>query len=134
MVQDDMFHDGQPQPGSAALARTGLVHTIKALEDPGQVLRSDAWAEIAHKKLYSLSLLPRANYDFLSALSITHRVADQFAEDLVHGVGARDPPPIARLLDRELHVSCPGAFLHRRSRFRYQMAGRLWAQVQLFFS
>ena len=37
MGLNNVFDDGKPQPRTARLARTGLVHTVKALEDAAQV-------------------------------------------------------------------------------------------------
>src|SRR6185312_11502866 len=44
---DEVAHDGEPESGAARVARPAGIHSIKALEDAGQVLGRDADARIA---------------------------------------------------------------------------------------
>ena len=37
MGLNDMLHNGQPQPGAAHLATSGLVHPVKPFKQPGQM-------------------------------------------------------------------------------------------------
>ena len=46
MAVHDLLGDGQAQAGAAGLAGAGLVHPVKALEDPAPVLLGNADAEI----------------------------------------------------------------------------------------
>src|ERR1700704_3021602 len=46
---DDVFHDGQPQPGSPHRTRTAFVSTVEPLGQAGKMLPGDARALIADR-------------------------------------------------------------------------------------
>ena len=58
MSLDEVFDDGQAEPGAAFLARPTGVHAVEALEDAGQVIRPNAGAGVtdSHDNVVSGSL------------------------------------------------------------------------------
>src|SRR5580765_2274323 len=122
VVEYDMFYDRQAQSGTAAFARTGLIDAVKAFKDPRQMFRSDAGAEVAHKKFNAVFAFMRTDNDLLAVLGVAQGIADQVAEDLMHGVTVGHNRPVVNVFHNEFNLGGAGIFLHRGNRLRQQMA------------
>src|SRR6476646_2587489 len=70
VIQNNVLHDCQAKPSTAAFARTGFIHAIEALKDTWQMFRSDARAEVAYKEFNAAFALLCAHNDAFSALGI----------------------------------------------------------------
>src|ERR1043165_1534109 len=111
VVQHDVLYDRQAQAGAAAFARAGFIHAIKTLEDSREMLRSDAGAEVAHEEFNAVFVLVCPDDNFLTIPRIAQGIADEVAEDLVHGVAIRHDLPIWNVLDFQSHFGGAGIFL-----------------------
>src|SRR5258706_12746743 len=82
MSFDEVFYDGEPQPRSAFLARATRVHTIKALEDPGQMIGGDSAAGVADSHDSVLARTLRGDTDTTSGGGVAPRGVEQGREGL----------------------------------------------------
>ena len=82
MEQHGIFHNGQPQAGSAQLPASPLVHPIETLEDAPQVLRRHSHPVVAEGEVIALLILRIAHDVHVRAVpGIRDGVVHQVAED-----------------------------------------------------
>jgi hypothetical protein len=86
MVQHDVLHNGETEPGAASLAGAGFIHAIETLEQAGKVFGRNSGSEIAHVEFDIFLALDCPNLDFLAARGIFQSVIDKVGEDLMNRV------------------------------------------------
>ena len=77
-----MFHNGQTESGPPLLAGPGLIHPVKALEDPRQVLEGDADAGVCHRNPDVFALIFRKQTDRTAIGGVLDGVFQQVDHDL----------------------------------------------------
>src|ERR1043166_75332 len=83
---DDVFRDRKAEPRAAGFAGTRFIDAIKALEEPGQMFRSDSLAEVANIEFDIFRVIPRADDDPIGARRVFECVVNEVGENLVDGV------------------------------------------------
>lgn len=71
---NQVFGNGKPQPPATSSPSPRLVHSIKAFEDIGQILRRDTFTGIGHAYLYPAILLPGTHLYAISLSSMGYRI------------------------------------------------------------
>ena len=77
MGENDVLGDREPQASATGLSRTGLIDTVEALEQAGQMLGRDAGAKVPDVKLDAVLRPSCAEHDLLSRSGVFQRIFDQ---------------------------------------------------------
>src|ERR1035438_7629404 len=105
-----MFNNRKAQAGPPHLAGAGLIHPVKALENPRQIFRRDAQSGIGDPNLYLAASTLQYGHSHVSALSVElHGIIDQIEQGLFESYAISE--------DIEIHGSTDGARPNRAAGF-----------------
>ena len=96
VIQNNVLHNCQPQPGAAGFTRPRLIDTIETLEQSRQMLGGNTGTEVSNVELQAAVSFGCSDFDFLASGRIFQGVINQICEDLVDCIFVREDLSIRR--------------------------------------
>ena len=130
MGEHDVLGNGQPQPGAAGFAGTGLVYPVEALKQAGQVFGRNAGTEILHIKFDASGDGTSSQHNPPPGMSVFQRIVHQVRENLMDGLGIGSHLGGSVVFDFQFDILYPRDFAEALHRFLQQLGRRAGLDVE----